>query len=658
MSDPSLGQRLRQRKLVQRGLAYLAGAFVVFQTVEVLAEPWGISAGMQRVIHILLLVGFFVQLIIAWYHGEKGRQRISGPELLMLASLLLIAGASVSLLGGERDVSESLQPVSLSEWEIPSPSGHLFGDYAIAISPSGDRLAFVALDAGTPRLHVREFDSVRPRVIAGTDRASLPFFSPDGSSIGFFSDGQLKRVMVEGGNPIVLADAPGIPHGGSWGEDGNVYYAHEPGVLQVPAAGGPVTALMSAGKNNFRVQQYLHAGRALLIIGLDGLGVFTLEDRQWHLFMETTAVGQARAVRSGHLLFTQGGNLWAVAFDQRRLEISGSPFQVGRTFSTSSGGRSSQQFDLSLNGTLVYAATNPLRKMVWVDREGGSETLPIREEDFARPRISPNGEWLIVTIYGESSPEGGQGTLWLYDLVRGGRRRVATGFRATDAAWSPNSRELVFTAASPTSDWDLFIASVDSVSAPRRLLAAPEIQMSHSWGPNGEVIAYYELTPNAFRDLWTVTLDGVASPMLATGFNERSPMFSPDAKWIAYVSDATGRDEVYVREFPGPGRSLQVSDGGGQSPLWCGNGRELFYRQGESVYQVAVDASTEFRSSSPRVLFRGQFDIEPPPSGSVNYHIAPDCQRFIMIQSDPPRGIHVVLNWFQELLRAAQFPNR
>jgi Tol biopolymer transport system component len=176
-------------------------------------------------------------------------------------------------------------------------------------------------------------------------------------------------------------------------------------------------------------------------------------------------------------------------------------------------------------------------------------------------------------------------------------------------------------------------------------------QAPHAVSPDGRLVAFYYLVPGTLRDIWILPLGGEPFPFLATPFNERSPMFSPDGRWLVYVSDESGRDEVYIQAYPDKGEKQQVSNDGGTAPIWSRDGTELFFRSGDRVMVADVRLGEQLTVASPRVLFRGSYELEPGPSGSLGYDVSPDGQRFLMIRSEAPRHINVVLNWFQELER-------
>jgi Tol biopolymer transport system component len=677
-------KRMKEKKIVQWGLAYLAGAYATMGAWELVFEKtWGFPEQYAKALFILLAVGFFVSLVIAWYHGEQERERVSGPELLMVAVLLLIGGIALTFL--KEDTGTAVAEVQRDiEFEVRLPSGRLHGEHPIALSPDGSVLAFAAREGGVSRVYLRALNNLNLDTIPGTEGAEVPFFSPDGSELAFFADGELKKVPVRGGRPsTVTTDVPGLPKGGVWGENDTIYYECERGIYLIPAGGGIRDSLPGPpGADLPRLEQYIPEHPAILATLRGGvnqgrIAVYSFKNREWRTLRELGVATQAKYVEAketGYLVFAPAGNFRAVRFDVEDLEVKGSPSQLedfrSEWVEWSEDGRG-PRFDISKNATLAFMPRNPLRKLLWVSREGLADTLEILEQDFGRPRISPDGRHLLVTIFEQGGRTGGYQSLWWYNLNNPAeRRQIVPGTRATDGVWGPEEdvRYVVFAANDSTTDgWDVWAVTLESPSTPDPLVARPNDQFPHSWSRDWR-LAYYELqssddqSGSSSRDLWVydqrIRTD---TPCLETEYNERSPVFSPDGSRIAYVSDQTGQDQVYVQEYPGTEPPRMVSVDGGRSPLWGRDGRELFFRRGnlvlsvQSVASLKADGSERMEWQEPRVLFSGEYDIEPGASGSVNYDYDPGRDRFFMIHSDPPDRILVVVNW-QERLKAV-LPN-
>jgi Tol biopolymer transport system component len=295
------------------------------------------------------------------------------------------------------------------------------------------------------------------------------------------------------------------------------------------------------------------------------------------------------------------------------------------------------------------AETAPL---VEVDRNGSVTPISSDWADFHGPRLSPDGERIAVT-----AAEGGAFILWSYDIARGRRRRLTqAGEEANDAVWVPNEEIVVFASRldSASQGRGILAISVDGSGETEVLLNDGSNNAPHSWSPDGQHLAYYRITVDAARDIWILPRGDEPQPFIVTDANERSPSFSPDGRWIAYVSDETGRDEVYVTAFPGPRDTRKVSTDGGRVPVWSRDGTELFYRNGTQLLSVPVQLGQEFVAGEPEALFEGSFYAEPGGSGTQDFDVTPDGQRFVMIQFEAPTQIRVIQNWFEELTQAME----
>ena len=252
------------------------------------------------------------------------------------------------------------------------------------------------------------------------------------------------------------------------------------------------------------------------------------------------------------------------------------------------------------------------------------------------PRLSPDGRRLALNLDGT----------WIYDLERGTRTRLRPGGQMP--VWTPDGSRITF-ASDRRGPWNLYWKSADEVGEAELLLPSEHSQFPMSWSPDGQVLAFQEFNTETADDIWMLGKDGELQPFVVTRFRERTPRFSPDGRFLAYVSNESGRHEVYVQPYPATGKRWTVSTDGGTEPLWSPDGLTLYYRQGDRVMAVALETSAEFRAGKPRQLFEGPFEAHIFP----NYDISPDGDRFVMVRTDSnaPGEIHVVLNWFEELRR-------
>ncbi len=344
----------------------------------------------------------------------------------------------------------------------------------------------------------------------------------------------------------------------------------------------------------------------------------------------------------------------AVPFDPAQLEVMGTPAPVVEGIrSDPLGGTPSgvAHFSFSSRGSLVYlpdpAQGQPERTLVWVDRKGAVQPLAAPLQPYDDPSLSPDGQKVAVEVRSD---------VWVYDIPR--TTLTPLNFKGTNGfpLWTPDGKRLAFLLSKDGPE-NLFWKPADGSSGEERLTTSEFDQSPESWSPDGKVLAFTETHPTTGQDIWVLSLEGERKPQpwLQTRFNERSARFSPDGRWLAYQSGESGRQEVYVQPFPGPGGKRQVSTLGGFEPRWARNGRELFYRNSNNMMVVDVTTTPAFTTSNPRLLFEGRFI-----PGAKTYDVAPGGQRFLVVrpseQEITATQIHVVLNWFEELKRLVPTP--
>ncbi len=561
------------------------------------------------------------QIPLAPTAAVKGVRTLGRRELIIgVGTLLLVAAASLVTWNLKPSPP---QPVTRTVINLP-PGQQLAGmenGPAVAISPDGTHLAYVARQGKTQQLYLRAMDSLETRPIPGTEGAVNPFFSPDGQWLGFFAAQEIKKVPVSGGAVLTLGDA-GLPRGASWGSQGMIAFTPTTsGALeQVSEAGGapqPLTRL-DKGEINQRWPEFLPGGKAVLF----SAGSSNTNWISAHIAAQSVGAGgrqsliqgatHPRYASTGHLVYAEGGNLLAVPFDPKRLEVTGTaaPVVEGVLESPVTG---AAQYSFSSTGSLVYVSgdiQSAQNRLVWVSRTGAEQPLagPVRTYQF--PRISPD------------------------------RRRVALGIAGQDYKEGPIN---IF--------WQL----ADGSGGLERLNTSEYTQSPISWSPDGQLLAFIEITPTTGYDICVLQMgDRKAQPFLRTLFLESAPRFSPDGRWIAYMSDESGHREIYVQPYPGPGGKWQISTEGGTEPVWNPNGRELFYRSGAKMLAVEITSQPSFSVGKPKVLFEGLY--EPTPATFPYYDVSTDGQRFLMLKrgeqaQSAPTQINVVLNWFEELKR-------
>jgi Tol biopolymer transport system component/predicted Ser/Thr protein kinase len=586
--------------------------------------------------------------------------RVLGRRALILSVVALLLVAGISSLVAWNLKPSPLQLVSRTVINLPSGQqlAGLVNGLAVALSPDGTRLAYVARQDGTQQLYLRALDSLEAKPIPGTDGAVNPFFSPDGQWVGFFAGGKLKKVSVGGGAAITLGDAV-EPRGASWGSKGMIAFAPSASgrLQQLPDTGGTPQSLtrLEKGEVSHRWPEFLPGGKAVLFA--DGTSGFSFANAQ--VVVQLLGAGERRDLiqagthpryaPSGHLVYAQGGTLMAVPFDPQRLTATGAAVPVLESVlqSTTNG---DAQYSISATGTLVYVpggVQSAQSKLVWVSRNGAEQPLAVPAHAYQSPRLSPDGRRVTVGIQEQEAQ------VWLYDLSRDTLTRLTfEGNGNVVTSWTPDGKRIAFSSIKEGPQ-NLFWQLADGSGGLERLTTSEYTQIPMSWSPDGRLLAFIEVNPTTGYDIWMLRLsDRKALPFLRTPFNESVPRFSPDGRWLAYISNESGRFEIYMQPYPGPGGKWQISTEGGTEPVWNPNGRELFYRSGNKMMAVDIATQPSFAAGKPRMLFAGQY--EPTPFTNPNYDVSPDGQRFLMLKPNEqaevaPTQINVVLNWFEEL---------
>jgi Tol biopolymer transport system component len=519
-------------------------------------------------------------------------------------------------------------------------------------------LVFAGRNEGDQQLYIRDLNSWQARPLPGTEGAISPFFSPDGQWIAFFTMDKLKKVPVNGGPTITLAPVTN-PRGGSWGIDGNIVFAAGPtsGLSLVSSEGGAVQALTTLDRSggSHRFPHHLPNGRDVLFtVGTGGrwddarIEILELASNKRKVLFDGGS--DARYVPTGYLVYLRDGALMAVRFNPDRLEISGSPVSVVEGVLTSTDNTGAAQAAVSELGALAYVPGDRHsleRTLAWTDRKGAEQALSLPPRFYRTPRVSPDGQRVVVDI-----DEGNKSDLWLYDILRGTLTRKT--FDGTNAfgIWTPDGKRITFQ-TSAAEKIGLASLSVDGTESGEILTTRGNNVTASSWSPDGQTLAFHEFDPGRGRDIWMLNLkEGrKPQPFLQTPFSETSPAFSTDGRWIAYDSDESGRLEIYVRPFPGPGSTTQVSTDGGSTPVWSADGHELFYRDGDKMMAVSITLQPTFHPSQPQVLFERPYST--PSFYPRNYDVTPDGRRFLMIKENEQVSaatvINVVTNWLEEL---------
>ena len=548
---------------------------------------------------------------------------------------------------------------------LPPEGGHFDLNSGFALSPDGRTLAFLATAPGKSGLWVRPMDGTAAQLLPGTQGAFYPLWSPDGRTLAYGASGKLWRVDAAGGSPIAICDAT-IYTGGDWSPDGTIVFGTgQSGLRRVPASGGTPEPLTTPdagrGETSHRWPQVLPDGRILFqVVGKpEQAGIYAMSLANPRERVRLVATSGQGLYAAGHLLWLRGSTLVAQRFDPERLTLSGEPRPVADPVGTSVFG--GMTVAASSSGLLVHGRAGG-RQLSWVDREGkatGSAINTLRSTmgepgDYFTFRVSPDGR----RVAGSRASGSGR-DLWMADVERDAWSRFTflPGF-AMYPVWSPDGRQVMFRAGSPL---NLYRKEASGAGTEQRVTESGNPQWPTDWSRDGRLVLYYEIAPDTQRDLWVlpVTPEGKpeagasaragARPYLRTRFNEYQGRFSPELRpelgprWVAYASDESGRNEVYVQAFPEPRGKFQISTGGGTYPEWSPDGRELYYVSADNKLMAAALklGADSVTPSTPRELFAvaGAGGFQP-------YAVAPDGKRFLVLSpAGGSQPLEVVVNW-------------
>jgi serine/threonine-protein kinase len=541
----------------------------------------------------------------------------------------------------------------VARFTLVLPPGAPLSDFVgptVALSPDGSRIIYVSSVPTGSQLVSRRLDELEPVPLVGPQNARNPFFSPDGRWVAYFSGSRLYKLPLAGGPASLVADVPGLAFGATWGETDTIVLRADRGLMAVAAAGGEPRLLLQADTSrgeSYLFPHYLPDGKVLLLQirsqGMDRLGALTLATGKLTRFEQPGS--NPRYVSSGYVVVaTRSGTLLAVPFDASRLEITGSAVPVADGVVVGPGGGA--RMGMSRDGAFAYV-TGPLvlRELVLVDRAGKARALPAEPQAYIAPRLSPDGRRIAVEV---AEPDFVNSDVWLYDIAQHTRTRLTFDQTGHRPIWTPDGRRIVYSRGQ-FSQGDLYWIPADGTGPAESLLVAPEDQWAGDVTPDGRTLLFRSGGAGPVRSIHTLPLQGPRTPrvFLANQFDNHSPALSPDGHWVAYVSNESGRLEVYVRPFPGPGGRWQVSLAGGTEPVWAGNGRELFYRNGTRMMVAAIALHPTFTVGARRELFEGNYLNDPVYR---SYDVTRDGRSFVLVRSPKPLGdFIVVLNWFDQL---------
>jgi eukaryotic-like serine/threonine-protein kinase len=553
---------------------------------------------------------------------------------------------------------EPVAPIGRFEMALSNLSS--FNGPNFTLSRDGQSLVYAEVIArGQSRLMRRDLTKVQPESIPGSEGAeTAPFFSPDGAWIGFVTNRgrAIRKVPTGGGAAVTICEAAMSIYTPIWPADDTIIFGTNSGLWRVPAAGGapePVTKTERAAGG----PQALPDGRGTLFHVNPPAGSQT--EGSIEVLLPT---GERRAVvqgmnpyyvPTGHLLFARlGGSLWAAPFDLETLAISRDPIPLPDSAFTR--GFAPSELAFAANGSLVYLpdAVSGDVPLVWVDRTGVWKPAFPDAGRYAFPRLSPDGKRIAI---------GNASDVWVFDVERLTRTRLSYGDRGAVpavTAWPPDGRHVVFaqrTRDASTPGTTIVLRRADASEPPEVLVVLDGLSQPGSWSTDGKVFVYAHRA-NAMTDNWDVSTlargaTQARASFLSSPFAERAPTISPGGRWVAYVSNESGRDEIYASPYPGPGDRRTVSRGGGTEPVWSRDGRELFYRNGDAMMAVPVKDPASLALGQPVTLFEWPLGRAAP--AAPNYDVSLDGRTFLMVQQAAmaTSSVVIVINWFEELKR-------
>jgi len=571
----------------------------------------------------------------------------------IVAAIAVVAATVIAITARKRTPPMG----DLAQFAIDTPPNLAlfpFDTKGVAISPDGTMIAFVADDVqGKPSLYIRNLATTKITVLAGTDDASYPFWSPDSSQLGFFAGQKLHRIDAKGGTPVTLCDAAS-GRGGTWNHDGVIVFSPtiSSELYRISAGGGRPERVTSfeQKQGRHRWPWFLPDGKHFLYGAGDVLMAGSLDGK---LHKEiVTNVSNAVFAPPDRIVFSRGTVLMSQRFDPDGLAVSGepAPLPFGNVANMSS--KQLSILSASENGTLAFLPTpEGATRLVWVDAKGHEDGEIGEAGNYDDAELSPDGKRIAVV---RSAPDGND--IWLVDASSSSFSRFTFhpglyGF----PCWSRDSKQIAYFLQMDAIG-QVCSKSLDGAER-TPVLKSKAWQLPNDFSPDGTTLLTFVQTPSAEGDLYTLTLGPkpAMTPFVATPFDESAALFSPDGRWVAYQSNASMRSEVYVRRYPLGPEQWQISNAGGESPLWSPDGKELFYASGETIMRVPIGGGASLNPGTPAPLFRIPGHPAPRLSGSVSRPvisgITPDKQRFLFrlgTEQGLP-SINVVLNWRKAL---------
>jgi serine/threonine-protein kinase len=588
--------------------------------------------------------------------------RASRRWLILTAALALatVAGHALVVWVSGRRAPLDAAPVRRLSILLPPETPPSESGASLWLSPDGKRLVYGAGYGRTTRLYQRMMDQSEVTPIVGSEGGSTLSISPDGQFIAFVADNKLKRIALAGGAAITLADASmsSVP---AWMPDGTIIYGplYNSGLMRISAQGGTPVKVSTPDPSQGELGHWhpflMPDGRSLLFTvwtkgGLPAarIALLDLTTGKHRILIEGGFGG--RYVRSGHIVYARPGEIMAAPFDAARGAVTGPGVPVVEGVETDPSS-AAPYFSLSDDGTLVYlpagAAAN---RIVWADATGVPRPITTEKRGFRFPAVSPDGRKIAVSLF-----EQGSADLWMLEPERGVLTRLTTSPRLEFMPrFTPDGKRLVF--VTDTGAFTLYWMPADGSAPPELLWESAFDKLPGNWSPDGRTLVYTQNEIGNKGDIWLLDVapEKRARPFLATEFDEKAPAFSPDGRNIAFMSDESGQMEIYVAPATSSGSKTRLSTGGGKDPRWAPDGRQIFYRNEETLMAVALQPGVVPTPGPPRTILTDPNMLEGW-GGYPNYDVASDGRRFVVIEGSgtgsSPTPLTVVENWFEELKR-------
>lgn len=597
---------------------------------------------------------------IGRFASEAGETREALRPILVVSAAYAITTICVAIvfaIVGQHPVERRTSRFSIS---LPGNAAIDPLRGSVAVSLDGSRLVYVAATGGRSQLFLRSVERDEPTAIAGSEDATDPFFSPDGEWVGFFARGSLQKVRVDGGVPIMLC-ATRAGAGATWTSDNTIVFGGGPGggLARISASAGTgsigtpgdapvVLATPAPGSRDLRFgwPDVLPGGRGVLFtaITLAGSHVGVLDLRSGARTILAEQAAFARYSPTGHVVFERQGRLEAARFSLRTLSTTDAPTPIVSGISRADM-LDGPRFAFSKSGALVYVpATFDARDapLHWLDARGQLERVPLPVPRAGSIDVAPNQRQLALTMDGELGP-----AVWVGDTSLGDVRPFISGGQSLSPAWRPDGLEIAF-AFSKAGPFNLFVKPVNGGAGPAPLLASEWNQFPTSWAPDASQLAFTEFQPLTGADIWVLDINTrVRKPLVRTLFDETWARFSPDGRWVAYMSNESGRWEVFARAADGSGPRVRISGAGGVWPCWSRDGRTIYFSANGRTMAAPVRAGDRLAASVP-VNVPGADAVVLAGGATVG-------DRLLVRQAGAPAAgraeLRVVLGWFSELAK-------